>query len=245
MINTNDDIILKIVFSFNEEAELNNWYDTCTREVKAGLSDGSRKWGLGDIPVEIPEIISRGKNREDAIEKIKPKFYEFINSPEAKQILTHFMELAQKNWGRRRAGYFESLSKMLEIPISEFEKEYQAYFTFSQRCPFGSTNFMFNKYGDISNTAAHEIMHIELLKKYNKYLEERGLTDEQIYHFKEILTVLLNEDMKDIMYRPDRGYGDHQELREKTLKLYQECKKTNEPFLSFLDKAIEILKTRY
>ena len=39
-------------------------------------------------------------------------------------------------------------------------------------------------------------MHIEFLKKYHKYCLSKGLTETQVQHLKEILTVLLNEDMK-------------------------------------------------
>ncbi|MDD5230880.1 MAG: hypothetical protein PHC43_06080, partial [Candidatus Marinimicrobia bacterium] len=217
----------------------------CTKEVRAGLLNGSKKWGLGGIPAEIPELISNSRSREEALNKIKLVFDEFINKPESKKTIAHFVEVAQRNWEAIKEKYFQTLSKMLEISISEFEKQYQAYFTFSQRCPFGSTFFMFNKNADISNTASHEIMHIEFLKKYKNYLKEKGLSDGQIYHFKEILTALLNEDMKEIMYRPDLGYADHQELREKMVKLYQEHKSLNESFLNFLGKAIDVFRTGY
>lgn len=245
MVNSDENNFPNINFGFNEEAELNNWYDTCTKEVRAGLLNGGRKWGLGGIPLGIPELISNSKNREEALNKIKPMFDEFISRSESKQTIAHFVEVAQRNWQVIRERYFQTLSKMLETPISEFEKQYQAYFTFSQRCPFGATFFMFNKNADISNTASHEIMHIEFLKKYRNYLKEKGLSNDQIYHFKEILTALLNEDMKEIMYRPDKGYADHQKLREKIVELYQEHKNLNEPFSNFLEKAINVFRVEH
>jgi len=240
--NKKNDSFPKITFTFNKEWEIQNWYDTCSKEVKAGLRNGSKKWGLGDIPSEIPEIIASSQNREDALNKIRPLFEEFINKPESKQIISHSTERAQKNWQEISRKYFQLLSQMLEVPISEFEKEYRAYFTFSQRCPFGDHEFMFKRKTDISNTAAHEIMHIELLKKYNNYFKEKGLSDEQIYHLKEILTVLLNEDMKDIMFKPDSGYFNHQGLRAEVLEIYQQHKKSGDSFQKFLDEIIPVIK---
>ena len=246
MINTisnkKSDSFPKIIFTFNKEWEIQNWYDTCTKEAKAGLRDGSKKWGLGDIPPEIPKIIASSQNKEDALNKIRPVFEEFINKPESKQVISHFIEQAQKNWQEISGKFFQLLSQMLEMPVSEFEGEYKAYFTFSQRCPFGNREFMFKRNMDISNTAAHEIMHIEFLKKYKNYLKEKGLSDEQIYHLKEILTVLLNEDMKDILFKPDIGYFNHQELRTKVLEMYQEHKKSGDSFQKFLDGVILIIK---
>lgn len=240
--NEKNDSFPKIIFTFNKDWEIQNWYDTCAKEARAGLQDGSKKWGLGDIPLEIPELIAGSQNKEDALNKIRPVFEEFINKPESKQLISHFTERAQKNWQEIDIKFFQLLSQMLKVPISEFEREYQAYFTFSQRCPFGDREFMFPRKMDISNIAAHEIMHIELLKKYKNYFKEKGLSDEQIYHFKEILTVLLNEDMKDIMFRPDNGYFNHQELRAKALEMYQEYKKSGDSFQKFLDVVIPIIK---
>ena len=72
---------------------------------------------------------------------------------------------------------------------------------------------------------------------------ERGLTESQIQHFKEILTVLLNIEMTDLMYRPDRGYEKHHEIRAIVLELYIKHKEVENNFIDFLDEAILILKT--
>jgi len=84
-------------------------------------------------------------------------------------------------------------------------------------------------------------MHIEFLKKYETYCKERGLNNNQIDHLKEILTVLLNDSMKKLLTRPDRGYTKHQELRAVVL----EIRKGSKSFPDFLDKMIALVKKEF
>ncbi|MEK7113218.1 MAG: hypothetical protein AAB873_00140 [Patescibacteria group bacterium] len=232
----------EIKFGFDKNWELRNWYQTCTQKVRYGLKNGSDKWDLGDIPTNIAEIVSTESSEEKAIEKISPVFNEFINSDSASNEIKRTIDRAQKRWSKIGEKYFSALSSMLEIPINEFEKQYFAFFTFSRRCPFNGDKFMFNKFNDFSNTAAHEIMHIEFFKKYASYCKERGLSEIQISHLKEILTVLLNADMTDVLYHPDRGYKKHEEIRPKVLELYHEQKRDGISFVSFLNKIISLVK---
>ena len=71
------------------------------------------------------------------------------------------------------------------------------------------------------------------MKKYHKYCLNKGLTETQVQHLKEILTVILNEDMKDFLSVPDRGYDGHKKIREEILKMYKEHKKKNKILLFF------------
>ena len=92
---------------------------------------------------------------------------------------------------------------------------------------------MFSQFVSFVTHASHEIMHIEFLKKYHKYCLNKGLTEKQVQHLKEILTVLLNEDMKDFLSVPDRGYDGHKKIREEILKCTKNTKKQNKVLLFF------------
>ncbi|HNW96751.1 MAG TPA: hypothetical protein PKL20_02835 [Candidatus Paceibacterota bacterium] len=249
MINTleediNNSFLPKVIFGFSESWEIRNWYETCIKESRFGISTGSNKWDLGDMPLEVAQIIEKEKGieQEKMLDKIKPVFSEFIQRQEIIELKLKCINNAEKNWHRIASDYFAALSKMLNISINDFKKEYYAYFTFSKRCPFGEDRFMFNRFLDISNIAAHEIMHIEFLRKYKDYCKNKGLSDIKIDHLKEILSVLLNEDMKNILFRPDGGYPKHQEIRSKILEIYQKNKKENKKFIQFLDEAIDVVK---
>jgi hypothetical protein len=234
----------EIEFGFDKNWELRNWFQTCTLRVKYGLRNGSDKWDLGDIPTNIADIVSTESSEEEAIEKISSVFNEFINSDSASNEIKQTIDRAQRRWGKIGGRYFSALSSMLEISTDEFERQYLAFFTFSRRCPFNGNKFMFNRFNDISNTAAHEIMHIEFLKKYTFYCKERGLSEIQISHLKEILTVLLNADMTDVLYHPDRGYKKHEEIRPRVLELYREQRRDGVAFVVFLDKIISLVRER-
>jgi len=230
-----------IIFGFDENWELQNWYDTCTKEATYGLSSGN-KWGLGNIPPDVPKIIAKAKSTEDALNKAKIILVEFLKTSEASHQIQETSERAQKRWNKIASEYFLRLSKMLDVPIKDFEKKYYAFFTFSRRCPFSKGKFMFNQFNDFSNNAAHEIMHIEFLKKYEQYCLKGGLSELQVSHLKEILTALLNEDMGDLLYHPDYGYEKHRKIRPRILELYREHKKSDKSFTIFLDKTIDIVK---
>ncbi len=234
-----------IVFGFNKEWELRNWYDSCTKNITYD-PHGGKKWDLGGIPQEIEEILEKENcSIEDIKIKIEKIFNKFIKKPRALYIIKDITKRAEKRWKEAGKECLNALSKMLDIPIKEFEKNYRAYFTFGKRIPFYENRFMFSQFSDFPNTASHEIMHIEFLKKYKNYCLDKGLTEKQISHLKEILTVLLNEDLSDILYLTDRGYDSHKELRKEVLKLYKKHKKLRKNFIAFLDKLIKLLKNRW
>ena len=139
---------------------------------------------------------------------------------------------AKTRWEENGEKCLTILSRILDVPRASFEKEYNASFTFSKRCPFHENVFMLNHFSDFLVVAMHETMHIEFLKVYRGYCKELGLSDDQISHLKEILTALLNEEMGGCFEHPDRGYTKHQKIREKIAKLYRERKSSN--FSGFL-----------
>lgn len=134
---------------------------------------------------------------------------------------------------------------MLDVPVDTFEKKYHAHLTFTRRCPFDGNEFMFSRFGRIENTATHEIMHIEFLKAYAAYCRERGLTDSQIQHLKEILAVLLDEDevIRGLRSYRDPGYAKHTQLRERVLEIYRKIGGAEGKFKDFLDEVIPLMQS--
>lgn len=230
--------IPEVIVEFNEDWEVNNWYDTVKKDPKYGLSGGKTKWGLGDIPNDVPDIVANITDESLAKVALKNRLENELEKPEKKELIENEISKAKKRWDNIAKDYFYLLSNMIEVPIAQFEKQYFAYFTFGTRCPFFKNAFMFNKYLDFANIAMHEIMHIEFLKAYKSYCEKKGLNDNQIDHLKEILTILLNDPMKNCLSRPDIGYTKHQELRTKALELRENSKS----FVEFLDKIITVFK---
>ncbi|MBU2081911.1 hypothetical protein KKH14_00550 [Patescibacteria group bacterium] len=228
----------EVIIEFNEDWEIDNWYDTVKKDPKFGLSGGKTKWGLGDIPSDVPDIIADITDENSAKEVLKKRLESELEKSERKELIKNEINKAKERWNNVAESYFNLLSDMIEIPIAQFEKQYFAYFTFSTRCPFFKNTFMFNSRLNFADNAIHEIMYIEFLKAYKEYCLKKGLNDNQIDHLKEILTVLLNDSMKGLLSRPDNGYTKHQELRVKALELYKNSKN----FVEFLDKIITVIK---
>jgi len=234
--------IPKIIFGFDKEWELKNWYDTITKNIRYNTDATKTAWGLGSIPEAIKDVMGKYNTEQKIKREIKKIFDDFVKNKKAKAIKSGALKKAKREWDNVGARGFFLMSKMLEIPIKEFEQKYYAFFTFGRRSPFYENKFMFNQFGNFSTQAFHEVMHIEFLKKYCDYLSNKSLSKEQIEHIKEIFTVLLNEDLKELLVVPDKGYSGHQAIRSKILKTYKKHKKTRQNFYTFIDKAVKIFK---
>ena len=234
----------KIMFGFDKEWEIENWYDSCIKNISYNVG-GNTAWDLGSIPQDVKIVIKDGISEEKIKSKLANILDNFLKTQEALSIIKKVRDKAESNWGKIDKFFFPALLKMLDLSIEEIEKKYYAYFTFGKRCPFSDNKFMFSQFVSFVTHASHEIMHIEFLKKYHKYCLNKGLTEKQVQHLKEILTVLLNEDMKDFLSVPDRGYDGHKKIREEILKMYKEHKKTKQSFTVFLDNSISLLKKSF
>ena len=70
--------------SFNKDWEVQNWYETCTKEVDYGLPSGSRFFGLGDIPEEVCEITGNTQeNKGKKFQKIQETLEKFLQGEKA------------------------------------------------------------------------------------------------------------------------------------------------------------------
>lgn len=234
----------KIIFGFDKEWELKNWHASCVKNNNYSDKE-SKMWGLGNIPQDVKTIIDNKYSNEETMSKLSTIMDNFLKTSESLSVIKKVTDKAESSWGKIEKFFFPALLKMLDLSIEEIEKKYYAYFTFGRRCPFCDNKFMFSPFVSFVTHASHEIMHIEFLKKYRKHCLNKGLTEMQIQHLKEIITVILNEDMKDLLSVPDKGYDYHQKIREEILKIYQESKKTKENFTAFLDNTICLLKKNF
>lgn len=111
-------------------------------------------------------------------------------------------------------------------------------------CPYSEKEnwFMVSMWHSIPlsiTTICHEILHFQFLKYYKKYLEKKGLKNDQIEDLKEALTFLLNEtEFEGIILSQDNGYPKHQELRKKLRNIWSK----NKNFQNLIDEAIGIIK---
>lgn len=158
-------------------------------------------WGLhwrdqiAHIPDELLEKIEKAgfsraqKIVEKYIEKNPKKQYE-------NKIMYSEMQSLKKSWRMIEKKYFEILSKITQKPI--FKNNFGCYFTTGLVCPYNEKEnwFMVSMWHSIPfsiTTICHEIMHLQFLHYYKKYLIKKGLNKNRIENMKEALTFLLNE----------------------------------------------------
>lgn len=200
-------------------------------------------WGLNwrsqiaHISDELLEKITEA-NFSNA-RKIVEKYIEEDSRKKYKNEVLHSeMQSLEKSWKMVEKKYFEILSKITQKPI--FAKRFGCYFTTGLVCPYDEKRdwFMVSMWHSIPfsiTTICHEIMHLQFLHYYKKYLEKNGLNDKQIEDLKEALTFLLNEEeFGDIILCDDKGYPEHQKLRKRLQKIWSKEKDFNK----FLHKAI-------
>lgn len=153
------------------------------------------------------------------------------------------IEMFSENWNSINDTYFQRLEKILNVKIPE-NSTYSAYITNAGSCPYdASQNWFMVTMTDkkVDMIAAHEIMHIEFHHTYTYSAirnKNQNITMKQYGDFKEAITTLLNEEMNDILSSPDKGYPEHQDLRNKISKLWRE----NKDFNHIIRNIIEINK---
>jgi len=200
-------------------------------------------WGLdwrdqvAHIPDELLEKIKRASFSH--AQKIVEEYIINHSKKEFKgKVRRSEMVLLEKLWRTVEKKYFGMLSKITQKPI--FAEEFGCYFTTGLMCPYNEKEnwFMVSMWHSIPasiTTICHEVMHLQFLHHYKKYLEKKGLKNEQIEDLKEALTFLLNENgFNEIILCSDNGYPEHQKLRKKLGKIWQKEKN----FSNFLDLAI-------
>lgn len=200
-------------------------------------------WGLhwrdqiAHIPDELLEKIEKAgfsraqKIVEEYIEKNPKKKFE-------NKVMHLEMQALEKSWRAVEKKYFEILSRITQKPI--FKDNFRCYFTTGLMCPYNEKEnwFMVSMWHSIPfsiTTICHEMMHLQFLHYYKKYLVKKGLKKDQMENLKEALTFLLNKkEFGEIILCDDAGYPEHQKLRKKLQKIWAKEK----DFQKLLDKAI-------
>jgi len=232
--------MIKVNFNYNLKKDAWSW---------VLIAKDKDMWGLNwrDQIVQIPDELlvkiekvsfsHAQKIIEDCIEKDPKKEYK-------NKVMYSEIQALEKSWRMVEKKYFRILSKITQRPI--FTDKFNCYFTTGFVCPDNEKEnwFMVSMWHSIAfsiTTICHEIMHLQFLHNYKKYLRNKGLKKDQIEDLKESLTFLLNEqDFSDIILCDDLGYPDHYKLRNKLQKIWHREKN----FQKFIDLAIAEVKKK-
>lgn len=131
----------------------------------------------------------------------------------------------QKDWDTVAETYNTIAERVFGITLNN---DVTAYISINSRCPYNiSENYFLVAMPSYSarKTAMHELWHFYTWYKFGITWEEK-IGKQKYNDIKEALTVLLNSECKEILPEGivDRGYPQHEVLREKILDLWKENK---------------------
>lgn len=230
--------MFKVAFDYNINKDA--W--SCVSIVK-----DKNMWGLnwrdeiGHIPDELLKKIEKA-SFSDAQKIVENYIKNDIRKEYKNKVISYEMQALEKAWRGVEKEYFSTLSKITKNPI--FTNRFVCYFTKGLVCPYNEKEkwFMVSMWHSTPfsiTTICHEIMHLQFLYYYKKYLKKRGLKNNHIEDLKESLTFLLNEsEFSKIVLCQDNGYPNHYKLREKLRSIWAKEK----DFQKLIDKAISLVK---
>lgn len=230
--------MIKVNFDYNLKKDAWSWVLIAKDKDMWGLTWRDQ---IAQIPDKLLEKIKKvsfscaQKIVEDYIAKDSKKEYK-------DKVMNIEMQALKKTWGTVEKKYFKILSAITRQPI--FTGKFSCYFTTGLMCPYNEKEswFMVSMWHSIPfsiTTICHELMHLQFLKYYKKYLKNKELKNNQIEELKEVLTFLLNEpEFEGIILSQDNGYPEHQELRKKLKNIWSK----NKNFQNLIDEAICIIK---
>lgn len=132
----------------------------------------------------------------------------------------------QTVWEKIAPSYIERAEHM--FGISYPASTVTAYLTQNQRCTYNiPENYFFVYFASKSpeRIIMHELFHFYTWHAFHNNLIAAGASESEYNDVKESLTVLLNEEFKDLMGTGiDEGYPQHQEMRKKILSLWNESR---------------------
>ena len=136
--------------------------------------------------------------------------------------LSQITQDLQKKWDEISFEYIRRANAIFGITLPH---DITAYITINDRCPYSIEDNMFyvsTAYPNaINKTVMHELWHFYTWFKYGAEWEKK-LGAQKYNELKEALTALLNIECKDLLPEGiiDRGYPQHQELRQKILDIW-------------------------
>ncbi len=230
--------MIKLNFDYNLKKDAWSWVLIAKDRDMWGLNWRDQ---IAQIPDELLEKIE--KVSFSRAQKIVENYITKDSKKEYKnKVMKSEMQALEKSWRVVEKKYFEILSAITGQPI--FVEKFSCYFTTGLVCPYNEKEdwFMVSMWHSTPfsiTTICHELLHLQFLKYYKKYLKKKGLKNDQIEDLKEATTFLLNEaEFDGIILSQDNGYPEHQELRKKLKNIWSK----NKNFQDLIDEASSVIK---
>lgn len=218
--------------------DADNWYVGCNRVGLHGTD--FQKLAPEDIYKKI-----NGKSKEEATAVLIP-FLEQKYVDES-QLIADSKLLIVNRLSSKFSAACDKVVELLGKPL------YRDDFTFVLTTfPRGSYNYELGyiwlpvqwlEKSDIVKLFMHELLHFQFIHYWRlvEGSDVNKLSDEKFEYLKESLTVILDEDIRPLIFSPDKGYEKHEAMRAELhnyWKKYRDFNKLVEFGLSRLDSFI-------
>jgi hypothetical protein len=221
-----------IVIKVNFEKDLWNWIQAIQKEQSHGIS--WLKW----IPDIIKEKI-QGKEKKEITEILRLFLKEKYVAEE--KLFTDYAKHLELVLRQISDKLLALLEKTTEKPA--YRNEFTGFITTFPRGPYytklGYIWFIYGKSDEWQIKAyIHELLHMQFEYYYKEELRKQ-ISEEQFSFLSESMTVILNEEFREITREIDKGYLIHQEFRKRLLALW----KQRQSFQEFVENAAkEVIK---
>lgn len=216
---------MKVVFKYNPKKEFDNFRNTSTSinhpaptKIFKAYLEKYKKLERQSVILFAEEYLNE---KQINIQKIK--------------------EEIEANWQKISRQFFTKADKIFKnsLPVNKIT----AYLTIDSRCSysFEKEYFFIHLYPNLTNkTIMHELLHFYFWHAGGREIKEK-FGGKIFNDIKESLTVLLNIEFQDIMGGiQDKGYPQHQNLRQLIKDSYKKNKNINkiiQDCLGFLTKT--------
>lgn len=153
----------------------------------------------------------KGLKKEKAEEILKPYLYSQKNNPNSD--LNKFVNIIEKDLNEKYSDACDVLKKITKHPL--MSNYFIFYITTFPRMPFfydKCSIFVYDKadyrWGMPIETFLHEGLHFQFIYywKEDKKSPVSKLSDDEFDYLKEALTIVIDEDLKPLIIKPDGGY---------------------------------------
>ncbi len=217
---------IKIRLNIREDAW--NWWDGCN-------SDSINFDWKSQIKPALRSKIT-GKTEKEALKFLLPYLKKLYSDLEIEK----HIQKTQSGFDKKQDQIFERMEKVTNRPI--YRKAFTCFITSFPRFPYDYEKgcIWISHKRDLDFQVAifiHELLHFQYFEYFGEKVWDK-LGKEKHGRLKEAMTVILNDEFRDITPLSDDGYEIDKELRKKLLPLWRKSENMDE----FIDLAVDLMK---
>lgn len=218
----------KVIIKFDLRKDAWNWWEACNK-ISHNVD-----WKMHVSP-ELRELVV-GKTEEEAYNLILP----YLKIVYQKIDIDLFIKNLQEGFDQKSNIIFQRMKELTKHPI--YRNDFICFITCFPRFPYdydkGYVWLSYKKPLDYQlQIFIHELLHFQYFAYYGERIWDI-LGREKHATLKEAMTVILDDEFKDITPTPDEGYNEDEELRKKLLIIWKQVRDMD----LFMNRAIEILR---